>query len=177
MNRDNISEDFKLFHLDENATAHEVRRAYHRMKALYAESSLATYSLLTPEERAEMLDRIERAYMRISREIDAHLHSQTTLLFGEEAALPDPPAPGDSIGAYLKLCREHLGLTLRDVANRTRIRTTYLENIESECLANLPAPVYLRGFVREFARVLELPDPESIAAAYLKHIVNEEEEA
>ena len=176
MNQDSLSEDFKLFNLDEGATAHEVRRAYHRMKALYAEGSLATYSLLTPDERAEMLDRIERAYMRISREIDSHLPGQTRFLFREDAALPDPPGPGESIGAYFKLCREHLGLTLRDVANRTRVRTTYLEHIEKECFDDLPALVYLRGFVLEFARVLELPDPESITSAYLAQIVNEEEE-
>ena len=73
MSQDTLSKDYKLLDLDDNATSQEARRAYHRMKALYAEGSLATYSLLTVEERDKILDNIERAYMRISREIDSHL--------------------------------------------------------------------------------------------------------
>jgi hypothetical protein len=105
--------------------------------------------------------------MRISREIDSHLPTPESPVSPDNAAPPSPPEPDESIGAYLKRRREDLGLTLRDVAAKTRVRTTYLEHIENERLSDLPAPVYLRGFVREFARVLGLPDPESITAAYI----------
>ncbi len=174
MNQESLSKDYKLLNLDENATAKEARLAYHRMKALYAEGSLATYSLITAEQRDEMLDDIERAYMRISREIDSHLPTPESPVSPEDAAPPGPPEPHENIGAYLKRRREDLGLTLRDVAAKTRVRTTYLEYIENQRLADLPAPVYLRGFVLEFARVLGLPDPESITAAYLE-LINEED--
>lgn len=174
MSQDSLSKDYKLLDLDENATPQEARRAYHRMKALYAEGSLATYSLVTPDQREEMLDKIERAYMRISRDITSRLPTPESPVSPEDAARPNPPKPGESLGSYLKHRREELGLTLRDVANRTRVRTTYLEHIENERLSDLPAPVYLRGFVLEFARVLGLPDPESITAAYLM-LVNEDD--
>ena len=167
MSQESLSKDYKLLGLSENATALETRRAYHRMKALYAEGSLATYSLLTVEERNEILNDIERAYMRISREIDSHMPTPESPVSLENAAPPGPPEPDENLGAYLKRRRENLGMTLRDVAAQTKVRTTYLEHIENERLADLPAPVYLRGFVREFARVLGLPDPESITAAYI----------
>jgi hypothetical protein len=170
-----LSKDYKLLDLDENPTPQEARRAYHKMKALYAEGSLATYSLMTGDEREEMLDNIERAYMRISREVTSRLTTPEAPVSPENAAAPVPLEPGESIGTYLKRRREELGLTLRDVAARTRIRTTYLEHIENERLADLPAPVYLRGFVLEFARVLGLPNPESTAAAYLELLKEEEE--
>ena len=169
-----LSKDYKLLDLDENATALEARRAYHRMKALYAEGSMATYSLLTAEQRDEILDDIERAYMRISREIDSHLPTPESPVSPENAVPLAPPEPGENLGAYLKRRRENLGLTLRDVAAQTKVRTTYLEHIENERLSDLPAPVYLRGFVREFARVLGLPDPESITAAYIE-LLDEED--
>lgn len=168
MDGDTLREDYKLLGLDENTTAYEARRSYHKMKALYAEGSLATYSLMTAAQREEILDRIERAYMRISMEIESQSKTGSPALFSQEAVLPYPPEGNESIGSYLKQRRENLGLTLRDVANKTRIRTTYLEHIENENLEDLPAPVYLRGFVLEFARVLDLPDPESITADYLK---------
>jgi hypothetical protein len=170
-----LSKDYKLLDLDENPTPQEARRAYHKMKALYAEGSLATYSLMTGQEREEMIDNIERAYMRISREVTSRLTTPEAPVSPENAAAPVPPKPGESIGIYLKRRRENLGLTLRDVASRTRIRTTYLEHIENERLTDLPAPVYLRGFVLEFARVLDLPNPESTAAAYLELLGEEEE--
>ena len=175
MSQNTLSKDYKLLDLDENPTPQEARRAYHKMKALYAEGSLATYSLMTGEEREEMLDNIERAYMRITRESTSRLPTPEAPVSLENAAAPVPPQPGESIGTYLKRRREDLGLTLRDVAGRTRIRTTYLEHIENERLADLPAPVYLRGFVLEFARVLGLPNPESTAAAYLGLLEEEEE--
>jgi hypothetical protein len=175
LSQNTLSKDYKLLDLDDSATPQEARRAYHKMKALYAEGSLATYSLLTGEEREEMLDNIERAYMRVSRDISSRLPTPEAPVLPENAAEPVPPEPGESIGTYLKRRREDLGLTYRDVATRTRIRTTYLEHIESERLGDLPAPVYLRGFVLEFARVLGLPDPESITAAYLE-LLNEEDE-
>ena len=174
MSQEIINEDYKLLGLDENATLHEARRAYHRLKTLYAEGSLATYSLMTAEQREEKLDRIERAYMRIAREIDSRSAPKGSQVNMDEAGPPGPPGPGESIGAYLKRCRTNLGLTLKDVASRTRVRTTYLENIEKEKLADLPAPVYLRGFVLEFARMLDLPDPESITNAYLKLLEKED---
>ncbi len=175
MSQNPLSKDYKLLDLDESPTPQEARRAYHKMKALYAEGSLATYSLMTGDEREEMLDNIERAYMRISREVTSRLTTPEAPVSPENAAAPVPLEPGESIGTYLKRRREELGLTLRDVAGRTRIRTTYLEHIENERLADLPAPVYLRGFVLEFARVLGLPNPESTAASYLELLKEEEE--
>ena len=174
MSQGALSKDYKLLNLDENATSKEARLAYHRMKALYAEGSLATYSLITAEQRDEMLDDIERAYMRISREIDSRLPTSESSISPADATPPDPPELSENIGAYLKRRREDLDLTLRDVAARTKVRTTYLEYIENQQLSDLPAPVYLRGFVLEFARVLGLPDPESITAAYLE-LMNEED--
>ncbi len=161
-------EDYRALGLAEGATPEEVRRAYHRMKALYAEGSLGTYNLMMPEERENKLDEIERAYMRLSSESHPSGDFSQQPLSPELAPPPDPPAPGEGLGIYLKRCRENLGLTLKDVAAKTRIRTTYLEHIEREDLTDLPAPVYLRGFILEYARLLNLTNPEEVAAAYLR---------
>ena len=174
MSQDTLVNDYKLLDLDDNATVQEAERAYHKMKALYAEGSLATYSLITTDQRDEMLDSIERAFMRIAREIKSQSSTPESPVTPENAASPDPLKPGESIGAYLKNRRENLGMTLRDVAAQTKIRSTYLDHIENERLSELPAPVYLRGFVLEFARVLGLPDPESFTAGYLE-LIDEED--
>ena len=76
-----------------------------------------------------------------------------------------PALPGT--GAALRAERQRLGQTLEAIASRTKIRQTYLQAIEEDRYDSLPPPVFLRGFVREFAACLGLPGVE-VARAYLK---------
>jgi len=77
---------------------------------------------------------------------------------------PTPAAPGS--GAALRAERLRLGQTLEAIASRTKIRQTYLLAIEEDRFDALPPPVFLRGFVREFASCLGLAGDET-ARAYL----------
>ena len=168
MTRKSTPEDYKVLDLRDDATADEAKRAYHRMKALYAEGSLATYSLMEGDQRIEVLRRIERAYMRISQDLRAKNELPTTHADPQDLEKPNPPAPGEKLGSYLRQRREALGYTIQDVAKKTRIRSTYLDHIENERFKDLPAPVYLRGFILEYTRLLGLPEPEKITRRYLK---------
>jgi flagellar biosynthesis protein FlhG len=81
---------------------------------------------------------------------------------------PLPPPDASQPGAYLRRCREHLGLGLDDMIERTRIRI--LEQIESERFEQLPPEPYLRGFLFSYAQELGVPDVASFAASYLKRV-------
>ena len=70
-------------------------------------------------------------------------------------------------GEALRAERLRLGQTLEAIVSRTKIRQTYLQAIEEERFEALPPPVFLRGFVREFAACLGLP-AEDVARAFLK---------
>ena len=65
----------------------------------------------------------------------------------------------------LRHARERLGLSLRDVADRTRIRMAILEAIENHDVDRLPPPIFTRGFVKAYAREVGL-DPQAAAARY-----------
>lgn len=60
-------------------------------------------------------------------------------------------------GAKLRQRREELKLSLDDLAASTRIRKTYLQALEEENLAALPGAAYVIGFLRIYARQLNLP--------------------
>jgi flagellar biosynthesis protein FlhG len=78
----------------------------------------------------------------------------------DTAELPSEPRPLPVTGEALRLERQRLGQTLEAIASRTKIRQTFLAAIEQEQWDRLPSPVFLRGFVREFALCLGLPaDP------------------
>ncbi|HHY36495.1 MAG TPA: helix-turn-helix domain-containing protein [Firmicutes bacterium] len=65
----------------------------------------------------------------------------------------------EEIGQFLKRMREEKGISLRTVAEETKIRVRYLKALEEGDYANLPGDVYARGFLRSYARFLgvELP--------------------
>ncbi len=81
----------------------------------------------------------------------------------------DLPTDAAVTGDALRRVREARGLTLKDVEGRTKIGHWHLENIERERYADLPAQVYLRGFLMSFARELKL-DPVRVARSYLEHM-------
>ena len=67
-------------------------------------------------------------------------------------------SPG-SLGAYLRSLREAKGGSLEDMARSTRVGIRHLEALEEERLADLPSPVFVRGFIRAYCGFLrESPD-------------------
>ena len=62
----------------------------------------------------------------------------------------------NSFGETLRRRREQMGLSLNDVAVRTRVRKAYLQALEEENLTALPGSAYAIGFLRIYARHLDL---------------------
>jgi cytoskeletal protein RodZ len=61
-----------------------------------------------------------------------------------------------TLGEEFRSAREARGLSLSDVAERLHIRSVYLAAIEEEDWKAIGAPVYVRGFMRTYARFLGL---------------------
>ncbi len=59
-----------------------------------------------------------------------------------------------ALGEEFRSAREARGLTLSDVAEQIHIRSVYLNAIENEDWKSIGAPVYVRGFIRTYARYL-----------------------
>jgi len=62
---------------------------------------------------------------------------------------------------WLRAGRAQRQLTLDDVARVTKIQTRILEKIEAGQLEGLPAEVFVRGFVKSFARCVGLDESEA----------------
>jgi cytoskeleton protein RodZ len=61
-----------------------------------------------------------------------------------------------SVGEKLKAERERLGLTLSDLAAKTRVPMRHLDAIEKSEFSALPGATYTLGFTRSYARAVEL---------------------
>lgn len=168
------------------ATPEQVERAYRHAAGLYDEDSLATYSLLDMEERQRARERVEAAYSVLRDPGRRHEYDLSLgLVSASSAPAPGPvPAavsgpertpvvvlPDPVTGPDLKRFRESRGISLREIATASKVGIRYLEYIEAERREVLPAPVYLRGFVQEYARVVGL-DPRPTAESYVARVVN-----
>ncbi len=69
-----------------------------------------------------------------------------------------------TLGQRLKAEREKRGLTIEKLANETRIHARYFEAIEEDRIADLPSGFFYRSFVRQYARILDLPESEYMPA-------------
>ncbi len=68
-----------------------------------------------------------------------------------------------SVGARLKLARESKGVTLRQIANTTRIAVSALDAIERDDVKKLPGGIFARSFVRAYASELKLDVEQTVS--------------
>jgi cytoskeleton protein RodZ len=81
------------------------------------------------------------------------------------AAAPPVEAEPRTIGEALQRAREAAGLTLVEIAERTKVRPGILSEIEADDHDRLPALTYSLGFVKAYARTVGM-DPVAAADRY-----------
>ncbi len=72
-----------------------------------------------------------------------------------------PPAGSEGPGARLRAAREAAGLSLDQVAQQLKLAQRQVKALEDEDFSALPGRTFSRGFVRNYARLLNL-DPEDL---------------
>jgi flagellar biosynthesis protein FlhG len=187
---------YDLLEVAPTASFEDIRRANRRIRDIYGAESIAIAGLYDPAGLEAVHRRLDLAYTTLMdaakrKEYDQELFPDgipvpltpgPSLPAGENlmprverpevpAALR-PPMPElgprtEFSGPVLRQIREALGIELREVAERSKIGIGYLQSLESDAFAKLPAPVYVRGFLTEYARILGL-DVERVKDTYLE---------
>jgi flagellar biosynthesis protein FlhG len=179
---------YEILEVGPRATEEEIRIAYDKLKAIYSQHTPGMTLLFSSEEVKEIHDKVEEAYRvlrdpRSQREYDLMIRGE-----GEMTAVPAPSfiithrvlSPkqieealgGDEIhwsGENLGKIRRYLSLEIDEVAVEIKVSKHNLQAIEEEDVQALPAPVYLKGFLRGYARALGL-DPKQVTDEYLAGI-------
>jgi flagellar biosynthesis protein FlhG len=81
--------------------------------------------------------------------------------------MPEITGRTEFSGPLLRQIREAVGVELREIAEKSKIGMAYLQALEGEVWNKLPASVYVRGFLAEYARALGL-DAERVKQTYLE---------
>ena len=172
---------YEILEVPYRATWGEIQKAYELAKKTYGSDSIASYSLFDQGDRELIFKRIEEAYQTLidqgkKRKYDEDLAkvvgevAQQVAASAQDApaaSLPEEALSGEITGKMLKGMRERQGVSLQEIADRTRINLTYLLSIEEDNFRTLPAEVYLRSYIHQYAKMLQW-DTKKILEGYLK---------
>jgi flagellar biosynthesis protein FlhG len=167
----------------------EIRRAYKRKREMYATGGLCTSSMLDETELAREQALLEEAYDTLLDPIRRRAYDLSAFPEPDTAApeaIPRPALAAEQMllknellreigpdsefsGALLRKVRESQGVEVMEICAKTKITRTHIEAIEEERFSDLPAIVYVRGFVIELAKFLKL-DPVQVQKTYLRRM-------
>jgi curved DNA-binding protein CbpA len=181
---------YEVLEIGRSARLEEVERAFHIARAAYAEDSLALYSIFESDGATVIRDRIATAYRVLSnaqarREYDEMMFGVSEVVQEREPLSAPEYSPSAEVyqemeaeageggqtfdGSGLRRARMRRGVELDQIADITKISCTNLRYLEDENFGDLPASVYVRGFVSAYARVIGL-DPKRVASDYMARV-------
>ena len=68
----------------------------------------------------------------------------------------------ETLGEKLRAAREARGISIRDVAEQTRIAPMYIECIENDNYKPLPGGIFNKGFVKSYARFIGMDEHDAL---------------
>ncbi len=182
---------YEVLGVPRGATDEELRRAYKRQKGIYQPKSLPLTSLLDEKGLRLAQAQTEEAHDTLLDPVRRRAYDLSTFPETEDAVAPRDPAHSRALeaeramlreelareisaetefsGAILRKVRESLGVEIEDIAAHTKISGSHLYAIEAEDFPALPALVYTRGFVQQFAQYLKL-DSTQVTRTYLQRM-------
>jgi flagellar biosynthesis protein FlhG len=182
---------YDLLEVEPTASEEAIRRANRRIGQIYAKDSVVVGGLYRPARLENMHRQLEHAYDTlmnpakrrindsvlfpdgIPTQVDAPRPPPSTLVKPVDANRPEAPEVNENTvfsGKLIQSFRESRGYELREIADRTKIGLSYLRALEEERFGDLPALVYVRGFLSEYAKMLDLPVPQ-VLETYLQRML------
>jgi cytoskeletal protein RodZ len=76
-----------------------------------------------------------------------------------------------TIGTLLRESRESKNLTIKEVATKTKINLNILRHLEDDRFDKLPNKTYVKGFVKNYAKIVGITQDEAIAALENTYVI------
>ncbi|WP_338046676.1 helix-turn-helix domain-containing protein [Polyangium spumosum] len=182
---------YEVLGVPRTAADDEIRRAVKRQREIFREGSLPLCSVVAPDVLRQVQARIEEAHDTLLDPVRRRAYDLSTFPDDTPATVvPQRSANAAQMaelammqaelareinaetqfsGALLRKVRESQGIEIAEIAQRTKINVAHLNAIENESFGELPALVYVQGFVQQVAKHLKL-DPAQVAKTYTRRL-------
>lgn len=159
---------YEILEIPYNVSYGEIQRAYELARLTYAKNSLAVNPLFDAADLDHIREKIDEAYHTLTDSRKKEEYDKTIKnIIGEiqprhvkpstpsQRGLPEPYLSHQELsGKDLKKLREEAGITLPEIAERTRISIAHLLHLEEDRLGSLPPETYLRSYLNQYAVAL-----------------------
>jgi flagellar biosynthesis protein FlhG len=182
MNTVGFHDYYDLLGISMNASRQEVLNAYQKMRVLYGDPNSNANEYFSADELIALRDILEKGYLILSHPLKRAAYNealkkaypqkyshQTSKV--KSVAIPAEVRQSfldrnDFDGVFLKQMREHMNMSVNELSDITRIKPEYLEALESNRYDELPAGVFVRGFVSQISKFYGL-DEKKICESYM----------
>ena len=144
-------------------------------QVLSDENARAAYDLLLDEKEAARVESFPADSDPLDESPRIELQEETRSTFSEpsvetrEGAQDFDAEDSEFDGSTLRRARLRAGVDLEEISEITKVSMTNLKNIEDQNFEDLPANVYIRGFVMAYATTIGL-DATQVAADYMTRV-------
>ncbi|MEN0058535.1 MAG: helix-turn-helix domain-containing protein [Bdellovibrio sp.] len=135
------------------------------LRNIYDQRLLSGRASLNDLTYASVLEASRQIYPEPKQEKPANSYKKDEVFEKEIAARTDWD------GTFLKKVREYKQFSAQRLSDITKINSYYITAIENMDPTNLPATVFVRGYVVQLAKALGLDD-KKVADAYMKNFKN-----
>jgi curved DNA-binding protein CbpA len=182
---------YQLLDVKPSASIAEIQQAYQKLKSIYQLKHISAYSLFSDEDLEKISRRLDDAFALLTnpnrrKEYDATLTDSNgksitkekdskvkkKLAFSmlddiKQEKVEQKQQPGLIYdGRYLKEMRQLKKVSLDEISKITKIRIPILIAIEGMDISLLPERIYLKNFLKEYAKCLKL-SPSEVSGSYL----------
>ena len=180
---------YRLLNIKPDASDYEIRAAFERLKRVFDKNNPSLYSIYNEKKVQEIINELREAFIVLTDHTKRKEYNEMLIKEGVYSASalrvsgvshelegstelseipPDLEAVEEGSGPYLKAHREKAGISLREVTEETKIQKSFLRAIEEENFRELPARVFVRGFIVAYVKVLKIPEGERVVEEYMK---------
>lgn len=175
---------YDILEVHPHSNSHEITAAYERLKLTYSGEDPAVYSIFTDQEVREYLKLIEEAYSILNNKSSRSLYDERLGKKSvEQTSKTEKPSSNlykvdenlekefqtitEWDGEQLRRVREYRHIGYDQLSQITKISCYYLQALEEMNIRNLPAPVFVRGYVIQVAKVFGLSE-KKVADSYMR---------
>lgn len=179
---------YDLLSVEPYTSEEEIRRAYKGLLERFNPDGFIAYGLYSRTQAEALRNQFDEAYQILSDPIKRQEYNSKTFPEGlpprkphlipttfstklrpliEQHVAQEYARQNVLDGPHLKKLRQKYEITLEAIHERTKISLYTLNCIEQHLFIDLPAEVYVKGFLKQLAHVLSLPQ-EQLVSQYLE---------